>query len=92
MLYKQVVACTSVSKLSTTLLVYKLFVVMEPTFGHANAKFSVLIRKIFCVYKESISKEMNDDNDLNLHLNDRMSGRLRYEINRYKSCNAFIVK
>ena len=71
---------------------YKLFVVMELTFGHANAKFSVLIRKIFCVYKESISKEMNDDNDLNLHLNDRMSGRLRYEINRYKSCNAFIVK
>ena len=53
---------------------------MEPTFGHANAKFCVLIRKIFGVYKESISKEMNDDNDLNLHLNDQMSDRLRYDL------------
>ena len=33
--------------------------------------------KFFCVYrpyKESISKEMNNDNDLNLHLHDQMSG------------------
>ena len=31
----------------------------------------------FCVcrpYKESISKEMKNDNDLNLHLHDQMSG------------------
>ena len=37
--------------------------------------------KFFCVYrlyKESISKEMNNDNDLNLHLHDQMSGWLRY--------------
>ena len=46
----------------------------SPTFGHANANF-------FCVYKpykESISKKMNNDNDLNLHLNDLMSGWLGY--------------
>ena len=46
----------------------------SPAFGHANVKF-------FCVYrpyKESISKEMNNDNDLNLHLHDQMSGWLRY--------------
>ena len=37
--------------------------------------------KFFCIYrpyKESISKEMNNDNDLNLHLHDQMSGWLRY--------------
>ena len=35
--------------------------------------------KFFCVYrpcKESISKEMNSNNDLNLHLHDQMSGWL----------------
>ena len=37
--------------------------------------------KFFCVYrpyKESISKEMNNDNGINLHLHDQMSGWLRY--------------
>ena len=37
--------------------------------------------KFFCVYrpyKEPISKEMNNNNDLNLHLHDQMSGWLRY--------------
>ena len=37
--------------------------------------------KFFCVYrpyKGPISKEMNNDNDLNLHLHDQMSGCLRY--------------
>ena len=37
--------------------------------------------KFFCVYrpyKESISKEMNNDNDLNLHLHYQMSCWLRY--------------
>ena len=32
----------------------------------------------FRPYKESISEEMNNDNDLNLHLHDQMSGWLRY--------------
>ena len=42
-------------------------------FGHANV--------IFCVYRlymESISKEMNNDNDLNLHSMTKLSGWLRY--------------
>ena len=37
--------------------------------------------KFFCVYrpyKESISTETNNNNDLNLHLHDQMSGWLRY--------------
>ena len=37
--------------------------------------------KVFCVYtpyKESISKEMNKNNNLNLHLHDQMSGWLRF--------------
>ena len=37
--------------------------------------------KFFCVYRPyeiSISKEMNNDNDINLHLHDQMSGWLRY--------------
>ena len=37
--------------------------------------------KFFCVYrpyKEQISKEMNNDNNLNLHLHDQMSSWLRY--------------
>ena len=37
--------------------------------------------KFFCVYrpcKESISKEMNNDNDLNLHSVTKLSGWLRY--------------
>ena len=47
----------------------------SPTFGHANANFSVFVDRI---YKESISKEMNNHSDLNLHLHDQMSGWLRY--------------
>ena len=46
----------------------------SPTFGHANENF-------FCVYrpyKEPIYKEMENDNHLNLHLHDQMSGWLRY--------------
>ena len=38
---------------------------------------------IFCVYrpyKESISKEMNNDNDLNFHSMTKLSGWLRYWI------------
>ena len=35
----------------------------SPTFGHANCKFF----SVYIPYKESISKEMNNDNDLNLH-------------------------
>ena len=38
----------------------------SPTFGHANAKLSVFIDST--LYKESISKEMSNDDDLNLHL------------------------
>ena len=45
----------------------------SPTFGHANAICFVLIYR---QYKESISKEMN--NDFNLHLQNQMSGLLRY--------------
>ena len=41
-----------------------------------------LVMQIFlCLYKpykESISTEMNTNNDLNLHLHDQMSGWLRY--------------
>ena len=36
----------------------------SPTFGHANANFSVFIDR---TYKESTPKEMNNNNDLNLH-------------------------
>ena len=46
--------------------------------------------KFFCVYKpykESVSKEMNNDSDLNLQLHDQMSGWLRY-----CSKNLFISK
>ena len=44
-----------------------------PTFDRTNANF-------FCVYipyRESISKEMNNDNDLNLHSMTKLSGWLR---------------
>ena len=34
--------------------------------------------KVESSLKELISKEMNNDNDLNLHLHDQMSGWLRY--------------
>ena len=40
-----------------------------------------MLCKFFCVYrpyKESISKEMNNDNDLNLHSMTKSSGWLRY--------------
>ena len=45
------------------------------------ARHLVTQNKFFCVYKpykESISKEMNANNNLNLHLHDQMSGWLRY--------------
>ena len=45
------------------------------------ARQFVMLRKFFCVYrpyKESISKEMNNDNDLNLHSMTKLSGWLRY--------------
>ena len=41
----------------------------------------VMLCKCFCVYrlqKASISKEMNNDNDLNLHSMTKLSGWLRY--------------
>ena len=50
----------------------------SPTFGHANA--------IFCVYgpsKGSICKEMNNDNDLNLHSMTKLSDWLRYWERRF---------
>ena len=43
------------------------------TFFHANANFSVFINRI-----RSISKEMNNDNDLNMHSMTKLSGGLRY--------------
>ena len=45
------------------------------------ARHLVMQMQFFCVYrpyKEPISKEMNNDNNLNLHLHDQMSGWLRY--------------
>ena len=49
----------------------------SPTFGHANANFSVFIDRI---RNQFLKTEMNNDNDLNLHLHlhDQMSGWLRY--------------
>ena len=41
----------------------------SPTFNHANANFLICVYRL---YKESISKEMNND-DLNLRLHDQMS-------------------
>ena len=48
----------------------------------------VTLCKFFCLYrpcKESISKEMNNDNDLNLHSMTKLSGWLRY-------CMCFITR
>ena len=42
-------------------------------FGHAMQIFLC-----YKPYKESISKEMNNDNDLNLHNMTKLSGWLRY--------------
>ena len=39
----------------------------SPTFGHANANFSNANFDRPYTYKESISEEMNNDNDLILH-------------------------
>ena len=44
----------------------------SPTFGHAN--LSVFVDRI----RNQFPKEMNNDNHLNLHLHDQMSGWLRY--------------
>ena len=46
----------------------------SPTIWSCYANFSVCYRP----YKESISKEMNNDNDLNLHSMTKLSGWLRY--------------
>ena len=46
----------------------------SPTFDHANANFFLFAGP----YKELISTEMNNENELNLHLHDQMSGWLRY--------------
>ena len=48
---------------------------VSPTFGHANANCSVFIDYI---YKKSISREMDNDNDLYLHSMTKLSGLLRY--------------
>ena len=47
----------------------------SPTFGDANAIFSVFIDPI---RNQFLNKEMNNDNDLNLHLHHQMSGWRRY--------------
>ena len=44
----------------------------SPTFGHAN------FLCLWTAYKESISKEMNNDNDLNLHSMPKLPGWLCY--------------
>ena len=46
----------------------------SPSFGYAMKIFLCLYRP----YKESISKEMNNDDDLNLHSMTKLSGWLRY--------------
>ena len=53
----------------------KSFTVTKP------ARHLVMQMQIFCVYKpykESISKEVNNGNDLNLHLHDQIVGWLRF--------------
>ena len=55
-------------------------VFLIPSSGEASRQFGHAICKFFCVYrpyKESISKEMNND-DLNLHSMTKLSGWLRY--------------
>ena len=53
----------------------------RPTQWRSQPDNLVMLCKFFCVYrlqKESISKEMNNDNDLNLHSMTKLSGWLRY--------------
>ena len=45
----------------------------SPAFGHADAIFSVFMDRMI---KESISKEVNSDNNLNLHSMTKLSGWL----------------
>ena len=45
----------------------------SPTFGPYKCKFSCVYSH-YRPYKESISKEMNNDNDLNLNLHDQNVG------------------
>ena len=47
----------------------------SPTFGHANAIFSVFINRKRNLF---LKKLMNNDNDLNLHSMTKLSGWLRY--------------
>ena len=49
----------------------------SPTFDHANANFSVFN---YGPYKEGISKEMNNDNDLNLHSMPKLLGWLTFQM------------
>ena len=51
----------------------------QPDIWSCKCKFFFVYRP----YKESISKEMNNDNDLNSHLHDQMSGWLRYCVGRH---------
>ena len=46
----------------------------SPTFGHANANFSVFIERI----RNEFLPEMDNDNDLNLHSMTKLSGWLRH--------------
>ena len=56
--------------------VYKVYLhwQSQPEIWSCKCKFFSVYRP----YKESISKEMNKDRDLNLHLHDQMSDWLRY--------------
>ena len=48
---------------------------VSSTFGHANANFSLFIKRII---KESVYKEMKNYNDLHLHSITKVSGWLPY--------------
>ena len=52
------------------------------TFGHTNENFSVFTDR----NEESISKEMNNDSDLNLHRITKLSGWLRYCLYQRIAC------
>ena len=69
LLYKQVVACNSVGNLSTTCASMACFQWQsQPDIWSCKCKVICVYRQ----YNESISEEMNNDNDLNLHLNDQI--------------------
>jgi hypothetical protein len=75
---------TSFQSVFTEVKAHELLKILEiisgeasPTFGHANANSN------YRLYKESISKEMNNNGDLNLHLHDQKSGWLRQYSNLF---------